>query len=81
MRKFPVIPGFTRSIKLIFLPIASDPSFFDWLIDVCRLEQVHAILSGTEPILTVLARAKRNEYVPQAGAICIVSSTECLCNR
>jgi len=58
-------------------PAASDPVFLDWLIRLCRTEQVHAILSGVEPVLTVLAVAAERIY-KEAGAVCIVSTPECL---
>jgi carbamoyl-phosphate synthase large subunit len=58
-------------------PAASDPAFLDWLIRLCGTEQVHAILSGVEPVLTVLAVAAEHIYT-ETGAICIVSAPECL---
>jgi carbamoyl-phosphate synthase large subunit len=58
-------------------PVAGDPTFLDWLIDVCRIEQIHVILSGVEPVLAVLAR-EAERIRAETGAICIVSSPECL---
>jgi carbamoyl-phosphate synthase large subunit len=58
-------------------PPASDPAFQDWLIRLCRTEQVHAILSGVEPVLTVLAEAAGTIHA-ETGAVCIVSTPECL---
>jgi len=58
-------------------PAASDSAFRDWLIRLCRREQVHAILSGVEPVLTVLAEAAETIHA-ETGAICIVSTPECL---
>ena len=53
-------------------PRADDPAFIDWLIATCRAEGVQAILSGVEPVLTVLA--ERAEQIREdTGAICIVS--------
>lgn len=63
--------------KAYLSPLASDSSFFDWLVDVCRIEQVHAILSGAEPILNVLAR-EAQRIRAATGAICIVSPSDCL---
>jgi len=40
-------------------------------------EQIHVILSGVEPILAVLAR-EAERIRAETGAICIVSSPECL---
>jgi carbamoyl-phosphate synthase large subunit len=58
-------------------PAASDPAFRDWLIRLCCTEQVHAILSGVEPVLTVLAEAAEAIHA-ETGAVCIVSTPECL---
>ena len=58
-------------------PKASDPSFFHWLVDVCRTEKIHAILSGAEPVLTVLA-SEATRIHAESGAFCMVSSPECL---
>ncbi len=63
--------------KAYISPAASDPAFMHWLIRLCRSEQVHAILSGVEPVLTVLA-GEAEKIHPQTGAVCIVSSPECL---
>ena len=58
-------------------PLASDPAFLDWLIQLCRAEHVHAILSGVEPVLTILA-GEVERIQAETGAICIVSTLECL---
>jgi len=63
--------------KAYISPPASDPDFTDWLIRVCRAEQVHAILSGVEPVLTVLADQAEKIHA-ETGALCIVSSAKCL---
>ncbi|NQT94806.1 MAG: ATP-grasp domain-containing protein [Lentisphaerae bacterium] len=53
-------------------PRADDPAFLDWLIAICRAEGVQAVLSGVEPVLTVLAQ-RAEEIREQTGAICVVS--------
>jgi carbamoyl-phosphate synthase large subunit len=53
-------------------PRADDPNFLEWLIAICRAEGVQAILSGVEPVLTVLARWAE-EVRNRTGAIVIVS--------
>jgi carbamoyl-phosphate synthase large subunit len=63
--------------KAYVSPTASDPAFPDWLIQLCRAEHVHAILSGVEPVLTVLA-GEAEKIQAETGAVCIVSSPECL---
>jgi len=56
-------------------PLANDPGFVDWLIRICRGEQVDAILSGVEPVLTVLAR-EAERICAETGAICVVSQLD-----
>jgi carbamoyl-phosphate synthase large subunit len=63
--------------KAYISPPASDPQFIDWLIRLCRVEQVHAILSGVEPVLAVLAD-QAEKIRAGTDAICIVSSAKCL---
>lgn len=58
-------------------PPASDPAFLGWLIRLCQAEKVDAILSGVEPVLTVLAEAAERVRT-ETGAVCIVSSPQCL---
>jgi len=58
-------------------PLAADPTFPDWLVRTCRDEQVHAILSGVEPVLKVLSR-EALRIRTETGAIPIASSPECL---
>jgi carbamoyl-phosphate synthase large subunit len=63
--------------KAYISPFANDPNFLDWLIRICRAERIHAIFSGTEQVLSVLAE---NSAVIQAecGAFPIVSPPEIL---
>jgi carbamoyl-phosphate synthase large subunit len=58
--------------KAVLSPWGSDPAFMDWLLDLCRRESVHAILSGAEPILPILSR-EADRIRSETGAICIVS--------
>jgi carbamoyl-phosphate synthase large subunit len=53
-------------------PPANDPSFLDWLLDLCREEGVQAILSGVEPVLSVLSQ-HADEIREKTGAISVVS--------
>lgn len=56
-------------------PWAAAPDFVPWLVDLCRRESVDAILSGCEPLLTVLAR-HRDAVERDSGALCLVSDFE-----
>lgn len=69
--------GLYATDRAYISPVADDPRFSDWLINLCKVERVHAILSGVEPILSVLA-GQAQRIRTETGAICIVSSPECL---
>jgi len=58
-------------------PLAEAPDFLEWLVDVCRRESIHAILSGVEAVLIQLARFSA-EIFERTGAKCVVSSEKCL---
>ncbi|NLW91109.1 MAG: ATP-grasp domain-containing protein [Syntrophomonadaceae bacterium] len=54
-------------------PLANNPRFIDWLLDVCHKECVDVILSGVEPVLDILAQ--NSELIrANTGAIAVVSS-------
>jgi carbamoyl-phosphate synthase large subunit len=63
--------------KAYISPLANDLAFPDWLVRLCRTEHVQAILSGVEPILTILAD-QAEKIQAETGAVCIVSSAKCL---
>lgn len=56
-------------------PSARAPEFLPWLLELCRKERIHAVLSGVEPVLDVLLRHQA-EIRAQTGAICVVDSAE-----
>jgi carbamoyl-phosphate synthase large subunit len=58
-------------------PRADDPSFLDWLLAICRRENVRAVLSGVEPVLDRLA-AWAAHIRAVTGAVCLVSPPDCL---
>lgn len=53
-------------------PLANDPEFIPWIIEICRKESIDAILSGSEAVMAVLAR-HRQELEARTGASCVVS--------
>jgi carbamoyl-phosphate synthase large subunit len=53
-------------------PAANDPKFFEWLVRICKAEQVDAVLSGVEPVLSVLS-ARAEELRRATGAFAVVS--------
>jgi len=54
-------------------PTVYDTSFPEWICGVCKKEHVHAILSGVEPVLAVLAHNSEKIF-KETGAKCIVSN-------
>jgi carbamoyl-phosphate synthase large subunit len=56
-------------------PLAVDPNFLDWLMNICATEDVDAILSGSEPVLRVLAESA-GRIKQETGAVCIVSDPQ-----
>lgn len=58
-------------------PPAADESFMPWLTELCREEGVDAVLSGTEPVLDVLA-THAAALREATGAVSLVSSPEVL---
>ena len=68
-------PACTRSTAPTSPRRRLDPSFPDWLIDVCRRERVDAVLSGVEAVLDVLAQ-QQEAVRRESGRVCIVSSPD-----
>jgi carbamoyl-phosphate synthase large subunit len=58
-------------------PTVYDPDFMEWLINLCQKEQIHAILTGVEPVLALLA-SNADEICEKTGAISIVSKPSIL---
>lgn len=56
-------------------PPASDPTFLEWLIEVCERDGVGAILSGVEPVLAALSQ-KAELIRDRTGAVSLVSSPD-----
>ena len=58
-------------------PLAREPAFLPWLLDVCEREAIDVIMSGSEIVLEALA-PHAQLLREQAGAVMIVSSPEVL---
>lgn len=58
-------------------PPANDSNFMDWLTGLCRAERIDAVLSGVEPVLSVLSHHAKT-LQDDTGAMCIVSPPACL---
>lgn len=59
----------------LITPLAVDPLFPTWLIDICHRYQIDGILSGVEPVLNVLSQMKES-LVKVTGAVALVSPYE-----
>lgn len=73
----PLAAGLYTTGRAYVSPYADDPGFLDWLLDVCESEGVDAILSGVEPVLSVLSE-HADEIRERTGAVAVVSPPECL---
>ncbi len=73
----PLSAGLYTADQAWVSPRADDPGFGDWLVSTCRAEKVQAILSGVEPVLSVLA-LHAQQIRQESGAICMVSPPACL---
>jgi carbamoyl-phosphate synthase large subunit len=58
-------------------PLASHPEFVPWLIETCQRENVQAILTGVESVVSVIA-AHKAAIEAATGAVCLVSTPETL---
>jgi len=58
-------------------PPADAAHFTEWVLETCRKERIHAVMSGVEPVLASLAR-EASRIRAETGAIAVVSSSECL---
>jgi carbamoyl-phosphate synthase large subunit len=56
-------------------PLAYDPGFANWLVEVCLAEGIDGVLSGVEPVLEVLA-SEAEQLRRATGAIAVVSPSE-----
>lgn len=73
----PLSMGLYTVDKAVISPLASDPAFFDWLVRTCLAERVDAVLSGVEPVLSVLSpQAERLRSL--TGAFTVVSQPQVL---
>lgn len=72
-----VAMGLYTCDKAFLSPLASDEGFVDWLIEICQDENVRGILSGVEPVLSVLA-AHAEAIRRQTHAVALVSPSEVL---
>ena len=58
-------------------PYADDPAFDGWLDEICASESIDAVMSGSEPVLSALAR-RAHELKDRTGAVCVVSDPDVL---
>lgn len=70
--------GLYAADRAYISPKALDPAFPGWLADLCRREHIHAVLSGVEVVLDVLAE-QAEAIRCETGAVCVVSQKDRLC--
>ena len=73
----PLAFGLYTTDRSYVSPTADDPEFVDWLTRVCRAEGVKGILSGVEPVLSVLA-GNASRIFQESGAVSVVSPSHIL---
>ncbi len=69
--------GLYMADRAYLSPLARDPEFVPWLLDVCQRERIDVVLSGSEIVLEVVA-ANAATVREQTGAVCVVSPPEIL---
>lgn len=70
-------PGLYVADRAVISPLAADPRFMPWLLDICRGEAIDAVLSGNEDVLAAIA-PRVQEIRDETGAVCVVSSPDVL---
>lgn len=65
--------GLFTSSRSYVSPAANASEFLPWLLDVCRREEIHAVLSGVEPVLDALLQHSQ-EISTSTGAICLTNA-------
>lgn len=71
--------GLYTGDKSFVSPLANSPQFIPWLIDLCKNEKISGVLSGSEPVLEILAKyrdlifkeSQAKSVVNRLGAIAI----------
>lgn len=65
--------GLFTSVRSYVSPTAHAPEFLPWILDVCRREEVHSVLSGVEPVLDALLQHS-DAISTSTGAICLTNA-------
>ena len=65
-------PGLYVADRAYVSPLAQDPAFDPWLLDVCEREEIDVVLSGSERVLEALACAATS-LRQETGAVSVVS--------
>ncbi len=73
----PSSTGLYLADRAYISPLAHDPAFIPWLVELCAEERIDAVLSGSEVVLEPLAEHAEG-IRERSGAVCVVSSPEVL---
>jgi carbamoyl-phosphate synthase large subunit len=67
--------GLHTGVRAYLCPWATDPAFMGWLLETCRKEEIHVILSGAETVVDILT-AHASSIRNACGAISLVSTPD-----
>jgi carbamoyl-phosphate synthase large subunit len=73
----PASTGLHVADRAFISPLAADPDFVPWLLELCAQERIDAVLSGSEIVLETIA-PHAAEIELRTGAVCIVSTPDVL---
>lgn len=73
----PLSAGLYTADEAHISPRFDDPTFLEWIIDICKKTGTQAILSGVEPVIAKLAQHGEQIRL-ETGAICIAGPSTCL---
>lgn len=73
----PLASGLYTTDSSYVSPFYNEPHFLDWLLTVCKKEQVDVILTGVEPVLSFLAEHAA-KIKQSTQTVCIVSDIQAL---
>lgn len=73
----PLSVGLFTADKGYICPMADDPGFLEWVLKVCRDENIKVIFSGVEEVLNVLS-GYSGMIARETGAVCVVSTPSLL---
>ena len=71
----PMDYGLHTGYRAYICPWANHPQFMGWLVDTCKKEEIHAILTGAEPVVNFLSEHQA-KIEHSTGAVVIASTPD-----